>query len=56
MALNSLQEIIDRSLQNQKAFWEVVMEDDLTEREISKQESMDQMYQICWPPLPMTLS
>lgn len=46
MALNSLQEIIDRSLQNQKAFWEVVMEDDMTEREISKQESMEQMYQI----------
>lgn len=43
MALDSLQSIIDLCKQTQKSFWEVVMEDDMREREVTRQVSMEQM-------------
>ncbi len=43
MAFEALQDIISACEQMKKAFWEVVLEDDMTEREVSKENSMAQM-------------
>lgn len=39
----SLQEIIQLSQSQQKSFWEVILEDDMTERKVSREESIERM-------------
>lgn len=46
MSFRSLDEIIKKSKETGKAFWEIVMEDDMNERAISSQESFDTMKQL----------
>ncbi len=43
MAFEALQEIVFACEQTKKAFWQVIMEDDMTEREVSRDGSMAQM-------------
>lgn len=43
MAFEALQEIVSACEQTKKAFWQVIMEDDMTEREVSRDNSMAQM-------------
>ena len=43
MAFNSVKEIIDISEKENKLFWEVILESDMRERLVSKEESMNQM-------------
>ena len=44
MAFLSLQQMIDTCQTEKKEFWEVVLEDDLSERKATREESMAQMY------------
>lgn len=46
MSFRSLQEIIDKSKETGKAFWEIVMADDMNERAVSSQESFEKMKQL----------
>jgi len=46
MSFRSLQEIINKSKETGKAFWEIVMADDMNERAVSGQESFDKMKQL----------
>lgn len=39
----SLQSIVELGLAQQKAFWQIVLEDDLSERQVSREESIKQM-------------
>lgn len=43
MAFQSLAQIVKACKERQKEFWEIVIEDDMTERKISMEESMEQM-------------
>lgn len=43
MAYDSFQEIIEQCEQEQKEFWQVIMEDDMSERFVSQEESWEQM-------------
>lgn len=43
MALLSMQEILDKARESGKAFWEVVMEDDMEERQVTRESSMAKM-------------
>lgn len=43
MSFTSLHDIVTYSDSNQIPFWEVILEDDLSERKVSREESMDQM-------------
>lgn len=43
MAFNSVKEIIEISEKENKLFWEVILESDMRERLVSKEESMNQM-------------
>ncbi|MCI7813986.1 MAG: L-serine ammonia-lyase, iron-sulfur-dependent, subunit alpha [Lachnospiraceae bacterium] len=48
MSFRSLSEILKQSEKKQKAFWEIIVEDDMTERQVSKEDSfskMNTMYQ-----------
>lgn len=42
--MESLQSIVETCDREGKRFWEVVLEDDLSEREVSREASMEQMY------------
>ena len=46
MSFRSLQEIIDKSKETGKAFWETVMADDMNERAVSSLESFEKMKQL----------
>ncbi|NLP35443.1 MAG: L-serine ammonia-lyase, iron-sulfur-dependent, subunit alpha [Clostridiales bacterium] len=46
MSFRSLQEIIDKSEETGRAFWETVMADDMNERAVSSQESFEKMKQL----------
>lgn len=43
MAYDSLQTIVDICEQEQKEFWRVILEDDISERGVSQEQSMEQM-------------
>lgn len=43
MAFEALQEIVSACEQTKKAFWQAIIEDDMTEREVSRDNSMTQM-------------
>lgn len=43
MAFESLQSIIDACRTEKKSFWEIVMEDDCRERDVTKEASLAQM-------------
>lgn len=43
MSFTSLQEIIQLTKTQQKAFWEIILEDDLSERQVSRADSMGRM-------------
>ena len=43
MALDSMQEILDKSQAWGKPFWEVVLETDMQEREVSREASLERM-------------
>ena len=43
MALDSMQEILDKSQAWGKSFWEVVLETDMQEREVSREASLERM-------------
>ena len=43
MALDSMQEILDKSQAWGKSFWEVVLETDMQEREVSCEASLERM-------------
>lgn len=48
MSFKSLEEILDQSKKKQKPFWEIVVEDDMATRQVSRDDSfakMDHMYQ-----------
>ncbi len=46
MSFKSLDEIINLSNTYEKAFWEIVLEDDLKERQVSSSESLEKMRQL----------
>ena len=46
MALLSMQEILDRSNESGKPFWEIILEDDMEERQVSRESSMAKMLSI----------
>lgn len=46
MAFTALQEIVEKCDKEGKAFWQVVLEDDMQERNVDRDESMEQMRQI----------
>ncbi len=43
VALNSMQEILDRMEKSGKAFWEIVLETDIDERQVTREESLAKM-------------
>ena len=43
MALESMQEIFDRASSGDKEFWQVVLDTDMDEREVTAAESMERM-------------
>lgn len=43
MAFESLQEIVNRCEEEGKAFWQVVMEEDMLERGVTREDSLEQM-------------
>lgn len=43
MALDSMQEIIDTILETEKPFWEVVLETDIEERQVTREQSIQKM-------------
>ena len=43
MALDSMQEIFDKSEQGQKPFWRVILDTDMEEREVSEEGSLERM-------------
>ncbi|MDF2543557.1 MAG: sdaAA [Herbinix sp.] len=43
MSYKSFEEIIVRGRENNRKFWEVVLEDDLKERQVTREESMEKM-------------
>lgn len=43
MALDSMKEIFDRMAQGNKLFWEIVLETDMEERQVTRKESMAKM-------------
>lgn len=43
MAYDSLQEIIEQCRQENKEFWQIIMEDDMSERNVSSENSREQM-------------
>lgn len=43
MALDSMQEIFDRAEAEQKPFWQVVLDTDMAEREVTAEQSMEKM-------------
>lgn len=43
MALDSMQEIFDKSEQGQKPFWRVILDTDMEEREVTEEGSMERM-------------
>ncbi|MBE5967271.1 MAG: L-serine ammonia-lyase, iron-sulfur-dependent, subunit alpha [Lachnospiraceae bacterium] len=46
MSFRSLNEILNKSEETGKAFWEIVMEDDMNERAVSSRESFERMRQL----------
>ena len=46
MALLSMQEILDRSHESGKPFWEIVLEDDMEERQVTREVSMTKMLSV----------
>ena len=46
MALLSMQEILDRSHESGKPFWEIVLEDDMEERQVTRETSMAKMLSV----------
>jgi L-serine dehydratase len=46
MSFRSLQEIIDKSEQTGKKFWEIVIEKDMNERAVSREDSFQKMYML----------
>ena len=46
MALLSMQEILDRSHESGKPFWEIVLEDDMEERQVTRELSMTKMLSV----------
>lgn len=51
----SLQEIIQLSQSQQKGFWEVILEDDMTERKVSREESIERM-RMTWDAILLAAS
>ena len=47
MALDSMKEIFDRMVQEGKPFWEIVLETDMDERQVTRNQSMAKML-ITW--------
>lgn len=47
MALDSMKEIFDRMEQEGKPFWEIVLETDMDERQVTRNQSMAKML-ITW--------
>lgn len=43
MALDSMQEIFDRAAEGKKLFWQVVLDTDMEEREVTCEQSLDKM-------------
>ena len=43
MAFSSLQEIIEIGIKEQKAFWEIVLEEDMSERDVEREQSLNKM-------------
>lgn len=43
MAFESLQKIITACKEQEKPFWEVILEDDISERDVTRQDSLDKM-------------
>lgn len=46
MALLSMQEILDRSRESGKPFWEIILEDDMEERQVTRESSMAKMLSV----------
>ena len=46
MAYHSLKEILDYCEKNGKPFFEAVLDDDMAERTVTREESMNQMYRM----------
>lgn len=46
MSFKSLKEIVDNAKEQEKPFWKIVIEDDMSERMVSEQESFDTMRQM----------
>lgn len=46
MALLSMQEILDRSHESGKPFWEIILEDDMEERQVTREVSMTKMLSV----------
>ena len=43
MAFSSLQEIIDICTLKKQAFWEVILQEDMSERDVEREESLNKM-------------
>ena len=48
MSLDSMKEIFDRMEQEGKPFWEIVLETDMEERQLTRSQSMAKML-LTWP-------
>lgn len=55
MSFTSLQEMIRLSEEQQKPFWEIVLEDDMTERTVLREESMERM-RVTWDAILLAAS
>ena len=49
MALDSMKEIFDRMEQEGKPFWEIVLETDMDERQVTRNQSMAKMLMVSLP-------
>ncbi|RDU24812.1 L-serine ammonia-lyase, iron-sulfur-dependent, subunit alpha [Anaerosacchariphilus polymeriproducens] len=43
MSYHSLEEIIEKAQREKKKFWEIILEDDMNERQVTKEKSMNKM-------------
>ena len=43
MALDSMQEIFEKAQSNQKLFWQVVLDTDMEERQVTAESSVEKM-------------
>ena len=50
MNLDSMRDILNAMEAEGREFWEVVLETDMENRQVTREQSMEKMSAVCWTP------